>query len=146
MSLQFHRAVEYLDVWSASSADISFVITFASPNSPGFRGRHGFLASWRPYSRMRAVKVTGSPFNTFAQAEAACNVMLGVLEQASRGAAQANNAAPPVGELEIGPALVTPKPAEGDGAFYPRREKVVEPAPGDQPHAVAVTLQPPGSR
>jgi hypothetical protein len=86
MSLQFHRAVEYLDVWSASSADISFVITFASPNGPGFHGRHGFLASWRPvYSRMRAVKVTGSPFNTFAEAEAACNVMLGVLEQASRG-------------------------------------------------------------
>jgi hypothetical protein len=27
------------------------------------------------YSRMRAVKVTGSPFNTFADAEAACNKM-----------------------------------------------------------------------
>jgi len=95
MSLQFHRAVMYLDVWSASSADISFVITFASPNGPGFHGRHGFLATWRPlYSRTGAVKVTGSPFNTFAEAEAACNVMLGVLEQASRGAPQANNAAP----------------------------------------------------
>jgi hypothetical protein len=93
MSLQFHRAVEYLDVWSASSADISFVITFASPNGPGFHGRHGFLASWRPvYSRMRAVKVTGSPFNTFADAEAACNTMLEVLEHAS--VAQANNAEP----------------------------------------------------
>jgi hypothetical protein len=39
------------------------------------------MASGRPvYSRMRAVKVTGSPFNTFADAEAACNTMLGVLE------------------------------------------------------------------
>jgi hypothetical protein len=94
MSLQFHRAVEYLDVWSASSADISFVITFASPNGPGFHGRHGFLASWRPvYSRTRAVKVTGSPFDTFADAEAACNTMLGVLERAV-APAQANNAAP----------------------------------------------------
>jgi hypothetical protein len=95
MSLQFHRAVEYLDVWGASSADISFVITFASPDGPGFHGRRGFLATWRPlYSRTGAVKVTGSPFSTFAEAEAACNVMLGVLEQASRGAARANNAAP----------------------------------------------------
>jgi hypothetical protein len=95
MSLQFHRAVEYLDVWSASSADISFVITFASPNGLGLHGRQGFLATWRPlYSRTGAVKVTGSPFNTFAEAEAACNVMLGVLEQASRGTAQANDAAP----------------------------------------------------
>ena len=93
MSLQFHRAIEYLDVWSASSADISFVITFASPNGPGFHGRHGFLPTWRPlYSRTGAVKVTGSPFSTFAEAEATCNTMLGVLEQASRGAAQANNA------------------------------------------------------
>ena len=89
MSLHFHRAVEYLDVWSASSADISFVITFASPDGPGFHGRRGFLATWRPqYSRTGAVKVTGSPFNTFAEAEAACNVMLGVLEQASQAAAR----------------------------------------------------------
>jgi hypothetical protein len=75
------------------SADISFVITFASPNGPGFHGRLGFLASWRPfYSRTGAVKVAGSPFNTFADAEAACNTMLGVLERAND--AQANNAAP----------------------------------------------------
>jgi hypothetical protein len=95
MSLQFHRAVEYLDVWSASSADISFVITFASPDGPGFHGRRGFLATWRPlYSPTGAVKVIGSPFNTFADAEAACDTILGELERASRGAAQANNAAP----------------------------------------------------
>ena len=85
MFLQFHQAVEKMDVWSASSADISFVITFASPTGPGFHGRRGFLASWRPiYSSTGAVKLTGSPFNTFADAEAACNTMLGVLELAGR--------------------------------------------------------------
>ena len=67
----FHQAVEKMDVWSASSADILFVITFASPTGPGFHGRRGFLASWRPiYSSAGAVKLTGSPFNTFADAEA----------------------------------------------------------------------------
>jgi hypothetical protein len=97
MSLQFRRAVENMDVWSASSADISFVITFASPTEPGFRGRRGFLASWRPlYSSTGAVKVIGSPFNTFADAEGACKTMLGTLERARRAAnaSQPNSAAP----------------------------------------------------
>jgi hypothetical protein len=97
MSLQFQEAVENMDVWSASSADISFVITFASPTGPGFHGRHGFLASWRPmYSSTGAVKLTGSPFKTFADAEGACITMLGILEETRRAgsAAQATNAAP----------------------------------------------------
>jgi hypothetical protein len=95
MSLQFYQVVENMDLWSASSADVSFVITFASPTGPGFHGRRGFLASWRPlYSGRGAVKVTGSPFNTFADAEAACNTMLGELKRAARSAAQANSAAP----------------------------------------------------
>jgi hypothetical protein len=52
-------------------------------------------ATWRPlYLGTRAVKVTGSPFNTFADAEAACDTMLGALEEAVRGAAQVDNAAP----------------------------------------------------
>ena len=95
MSLQFHQVVEHLDVWIASSADISFVITFASPTGPGFRGRQGFVASWRPLHARTgaAVKVIGSPFKTFADAETACNDMLGILE-ASR-AAQINRATPP---------------------------------------------------
>ena len=93
MSLQFHQAVEHLDVWLASSADISFVITFDSPTGPGFRGRQGFAASWRPlHSRTGAIKVIGSPFKTFADAETVSNDMLGIME-ASR-AAQANKAAP----------------------------------------------------
>ena len=93
MSLQFHQVIEHFDVWIASSADISFVITFASPTGPGFRGRQGFVASWRPvHARTGAVKVIGSPFKIFADAETACNDMLGILE-ASR-AAHANRAAP----------------------------------------------------
>jgi hypothetical protein len=89
MVLRFHRPVGHLDVWSASSADISFVITFASPSGPGFHGRRGFVASWRPlYSPRGAVKITGSPFNAFADAEVACNTMLEVLQEA-RGAGSA---------------------------------------------------------
>jgi hypothetical protein len=81
MSLKFHQAVANMDVWSASGAGVSFVITFASPTGPGFHGRLGFLASWRPFhSKACAVKVIGSPFNTFTDAEGACNTMLGVLE------------------------------------------------------------------
>ena len=73
MSLQFHQPVENLELWSASGADISFVITFASPAGPGFHGRRGFLASWRPlYSGKGAAEVTGSPFSTLADAEEAC--------------------------------------------------------------------------
>jgi len=60
MSLQFHQAVGNVDVWSASRADISFVIT--SPTGPGFHGHPGFFASWRPlYSSGAAIKVIGSP-------------------------------------------------------------------------------------
>jgi hypothetical protein len=98
MSLQFHQAVSDMDVWSASSADISFVITFASPTGPGFHGRRGFLASWRPlYSSTGAVKVIGSPFNTFQDAAGACNTMLGALEEAAQkigNTAQVNGAVP----------------------------------------------------
>ena len=84
MSLQFRQAVANMEVWSASSADISFVITFASPTGPGFHGRRGFLASWRPGSSSTgAVKVIGSPFNTFSDAERACNAILRELEEAT---------------------------------------------------------------
>src|SRR4029078_6578284 len=82
MSLHFHRPLRNMDVWSASSADISFVISFASPNGEGFRGKHGFLASWRPlYSGTGAIKVTGSPFSIFVEAEAARNTKLGGLDE-----------------------------------------------------------------
>jgi hypothetical protein len=85
VSLQFRQTVENMDVWSANSGDISFVITFASPTGPGFHGRRGFFASWRPlYSSAGAVKVIGSPFNTFEDAKAACTTMFGILEETAQ--------------------------------------------------------------
>jgi hypothetical protein len=83
MALQFHRAVEDLEIWSASSDGFSFVITYESPTGPGFHGRPGYLASWRPlYQGRGAIKIGGSPFKTVAEAEEACNTMLMHLKKA----------------------------------------------------------------
>ena len=91
MSLQFHRAVENMDVWSASSADISFVISFVSPAGSGFHGRPGFVASWRPlYSSTGAIEITGSPLETFADAEGACNAILRELKRVSLACCRAH--------------------------------------------------------
>ncbi len=77
MCLQFHRAVEHMDLWSASSDGFSFVITHESPTGPGFRGRAGFVASWRrAIGSGGAVKIGGSPFKMLAEAEEACNAIL----------------------------------------------------------------------
>ena len=82
MSLQFHRAVENIEIWSASSDGYSFVISFESPVGPGFRGRPGYVGSWRPvYQNRGAIKIFGSPFKTFAETETACNVMLKYLNR-----------------------------------------------------------------
>ena len=76
-ALQFHRSVEELDVWSASSGGLSFVITYESPTGPGFHGRPGYLASWRRlHFGSGAIKIIGSPFETFEKAEDACKAML----------------------------------------------------------------------
>ncbi len=76
MSLQFRCAVDGMDVWSATSGGLSFVITYASLTGNGFRGRPGYVASWRPhYVSKGAIKIGGSPFKTFADAEDACNAM-----------------------------------------------------------------------
>ena len=77
MNLQFHNTVKGMEIWSAVSDGFSFVISYESPTGLGFHGRIGFLASWRPlYQNRRAIRVTGSPFKTFAEAEDACNAML----------------------------------------------------------------------
>ncbi|MGY8685534.1 hypothetical protein Q2941_48650 [Bradyrhizobium sp. UFLA05-153] len=77
MSLQFHRAVEHIEIWSASSDGFSFVISFESRNGTGFHGRPGYVASWRPvYQNRGAIRIFGSPFQTFNEAEAACDAML----------------------------------------------------------------------
>ena len=77
MALQFHRAVDSLEIWSASSDGFSFVITHESRAGPGFHGRPGYVASWRPlYQGSGAIKIGGSPFATFEETEEACNRML----------------------------------------------------------------------
>ena len=77
MPLQFHRAVENMEIWSATSEGYSFVISHESPTGPGFHGRAGYLASWRRvYEGRHAIRITGSPFKTFDEAEAACDAML----------------------------------------------------------------------
>jgi hypothetical protein len=83
MPLQFHRAVEDMEIWSATSDSRSFVISFESPTGPGFHGRPGYVASWRPlYESKGAIKIGGSPFDSFAKAEEACNTMLAHLNTA----------------------------------------------------------------
>jgi hypothetical protein len=80
MPLQFHHALDNLEIWSATSDGFSFVISYESPNGPGFHGRVGYLASWRPVHKGRsAIRITGSPFKTFDEAEAACDAMLKTL-------------------------------------------------------------------
>ncbi|MBR0714913.1 hypothetical protein [Bradyrhizobium liaoningense] len=73
MILQFHRPLEGMELWSASRDGFSFVISFGSRTGPGFHGRSGYMASWRPlYQNKGAIKITGSPFPTLAEAEEAC--------------------------------------------------------------------------
>ncbi len=80
MSLQFHRAVERMAIWSASSGGFSFVVSFERPTGAGFHGNVGYVASWRPVFQSRgAIRIIGSPFKTFDEAEAACNAMLKLL-------------------------------------------------------------------
>ncbi|TWA90217.1 hypothetical protein FBZ96_11623 [Bradyrhizobium stylosanthis] len=70
-----------MEIWNASSNDYSFVISFQSPTGPGFFGRLGYVASWRPLDLSRgAIRVLGSPLQSFAEAEDACNTMLTYLE------------------------------------------------------------------
>ena len=77
MALQFQRAIRQMDIWSASSDGFSLVITYGSPTGPGFRGRAGYLASWRrAIGGSGAVKIGGSPFKMLAEAEAAYNIIL----------------------------------------------------------------------
>ena len=66
-----------LEIWNASERGFSFVISNQSSTGPGLHGRPGFVASWRPiHINKPAVRVGGSPFKTFAQAEQACEAML----------------------------------------------------------------------
>ena len=78
-AMQFSRIISFVDlqIWNATSNGFSFVISFSSRSGPGFHGRLGFVASWRPiYQNRSAIKVGGSPFKTLAEAEKACMTML----------------------------------------------------------------------
>jgi hypothetical protein len=49
------------------------------------------IASWRPIHQNRsAVKVIGSPFATFPEAEKACEAVLGHLKERARGYSRAS--------------------------------------------------------
>jgi hypothetical protein len=53
------------------------VISYENHSGPGLQGRAGFVASWRPiYENRCAIKVGGSPFKSFREAEEACRAML----------------------------------------------------------------------
>jgi hypothetical protein len=83
MAMQFTRIVnpvEDMEIWNASGDGFSFVISHESRGGPGFHGPPGYVASWRSFSRnMGAIRVSGSPFRTLAEAEEACKAMLGYL-------------------------------------------------------------------
>ena len=83
MALHFSRvgpAAEELEIWSASECGFSFVVSNESRDGPGLHGKPGFVASWRPiHINKPAIRVGGSPFKTFAEAETACEAMLGHL-------------------------------------------------------------------
>jgi hypothetical protein len=78
--MQFSRIIgpmEDFQIWSAKSRGFSFVISNESRSGPGLHGQPGFVASWRPIDMNRpAIRVGGSPFKTFAEAEKACEAML----------------------------------------------------------------------
>jgi hypothetical protein len=83
MSLHFQHTLEEMGIWSATNGGFSFVISHGSRSGPGLHGRPGFIASWRPLHQNRsAIKIAGSPFESFADAEAACNAMLEHLQSA----------------------------------------------------------------
>jgi len=80
MALHFSRvapATEELEIWSASELGYSFVISNESRSGPGLHGQPCFVASWRSINFNRpAIRIGGSPFRTFAEAETACEAML----------------------------------------------------------------------
>ena len=84
--MQFTRVVspvEDMEVWNGSSNGFSFVISYENRSGPGFHGQTGFVASWRPIDQNRSAnRVGGSPFKTLAEAEEACNAMVGLLKSA----------------------------------------------------------------
>jgi hypothetical protein len=121
--MQFTRqlvsSIENMEIWNASSNGFSFVISYESRSGPGFHGRTGFVASWRPLDQNRsATRVLGSPFTTLAEAEEACKAMRGFLPKAGRvggSEAHVNFDAPAV--LRKWPSLRNVRRTEGTGPY-----------------------------
>ena len=82
-AMQFARVISRVDdmeIWNANRNGFSFVISYESRSGPGLQGRAGFVASWRPiYQNRCAIKVGGSPFKSFSEAEEACEAVLAYL-------------------------------------------------------------------
>jgi hypothetical protein len=80
MALHFSPVVtpqSDLKIWHANSNEYSFAISLESPTGPGLKGRPGYMASWRALQNDKPpIKVGGSPFTTFTEAEEACELML----------------------------------------------------------------------
>jgi hypothetical protein len=73
MAMEFSRVISLvadMEIWSGSSNGFSFVISYESRDGPGFHGRTGFVASWRPihHQKTSAIMIGGSPFKTLAEA------------------------------------------------------------------------------
>ena len=116
--MQFSRVITPVDniqVWNTTSDGFSFVISFASRSGPGFRGNPGFIASWRPIHQNRsAVKVIGSPFKTFPEAEKACEAVLGHLKEPSGVRERSySHASPPRAVARSSGSLVPSHPSSG---------------------------------
>jgi hypothetical protein len=83
MAMQFARVITRVDdmaIWNANGNGFSFVISYESRGGRGLQGRAGFVASWRPiYQNRCAIKVGGSPFRSFSEAEEACKAVLAYL-------------------------------------------------------------------
>jgi hypothetical protein len=119
MALQFTRATEDMEIWNASSNAFSFVISYESRSGPGFHGRTGFAASWRPIDQNRsAVSVGGSPFKTLAGAEEACKAMAGLLRKAGpMGGREAHVNLDATAVLRKWPSLRNERRTEGTGPY-----------------------------
>jgi hypothetical protein len=100
MPLQFHRVIEEMEIWSAKSDGYSFAISFFKTFSgPGFHERPGYVASWRPlYGDRGAIKIIGSPFKSFDEAEAACDAMLRNLISEGQPVEPPNSYGPPINQ------------------------------------------------
>jgi hypothetical protein len=154
-NMEFTRVigpVEDMEVWKASGNGFSFVITYESQSGAGFRGRTGFMASWRPIDQnSSAVSVGGSPFKTLIEAEGACEAMAGLLTKAgSRGGRQAhvNFSAPAV--LRKWPSLANERRSNGSPYLLVEgtleeclREFLSKPASARHLYEIHVVPQPP---